>query len=598
MSNRYEDAVLKGTALLLLDLPPALRNAAQPLQKLFDMHYPNNGITRILMNTPPIRSTSGENVMECGAVFFSSPNALWAILDRVRVLLRTEDGPLELRRGHLTLGVYEVLVEGVVTWGAEGRQRPISVPSASSPILAPAVVPPAKDAESSAVSGNAATAPPKLGSVLATVSGTETESVRAPRKEEAPSSNRGTLGGVEGYSGVCKTVVVTFLFKEIYNRYREDREDHTQGRQCAAPVCFPLSPFMVYQMLVGECQPRKIVVIECQRAAAMREWRALVELDNVDVAEQVIRVFTRRAVEFVSESKGYKTPMRSRKVPEKEKLTICAEVRYYVNCSYSVRKGQSQFFPDGTRNFHRTVAVRPFCKAELDLTDPQNLARLQVRAPREWKHDSHAIRPASVLESESANKTEMREVEGRPNESLSTAAPQKRSQSPATRDGQRRSRRSPSSLRSRDTSRSSSRSYSTASLSSSSRPYRRHRGRRMDRRHPEEHCHDARTAAPTGLQNTKTVRPVGAWTLSSAAPLQAQPMTMMMHARTKLQETTPVTCVDASSTPAPPVVTYDSYGPLPLGWRPIFSQEYQQTYYAYREPKTGVETTTWERPTR
>ncbi|CCW66197.1 unnamed protein product [Phytomonas sp. Hart1] len=43
-------------------------------------------------------------------------------------------------------------------------------------------------------------------------------------------------------------------------------------------------------------------------------------------------------------------------------------------------------------------------------------------------------------------------------------------------------------------------------------------------------------------------------------------------------------------------ICYDSLGPLPFGWRPVFSVEYQQTYYVYRHPLTGIETTTWERP--
>lgn len=595
MSNRYEDAVLRGTALLLLDLPPALRNAAQPLQKLFDTHYPDNGITRILLNTPPIRSTSGENVMECGAVFFSSSKALWTILDQVRVLLRTEDGVLELRRGYLTLGVHEVLVEGVVTWGAEGRQRPTSVPKAATPTLAPAVAPCAEDAKSTAMPGSAPTAAPKPVSVPATTSATASEAVRAPRNDEAHSSRGETVGGVDSCGEICQTVVVTFLFRELYNRHRDNREDCAHGRRGGVAASFPLSPFMVYQMLVGECQPRKIVVIECQRAAAKREWRALVELENADVAAQVIRVFTRRAVEFMSESNAYKVPERSRKPPEKGPLPICAEVRYYVSCSYSVRKGQSRFLPNGTRNYHRTVAVRPFCKTELDLTDPQNLARLQVRAPREWKHDPHAIRPASIRDSESPNRADVYEEEGRPNESASPAVPSKRRRLPSPRDSQRRSRRSPSYARSRSASRSSSRSYSPASSSSSER-YRRYHGRRVDRRHGDKRWHEARAAAPREHQYTEAAGPVAAFAPETAVRVEAQSTAAAMHAQTQLQQKTHVMCKPASATPALPAVAYDSHGPLPVGWRPIFSQEYQQTYYAYRDPNTGVETTTWERP--
>ncbi|TPP53769.1 hypothetical protein CGC21_38100 [Leishmania donovani] len=520
MSHRYEDAVLKGTALLLLDLPPALLNAPQPLQKLFDTHYPDNGITHILLNTTPIRSTSDENVMECGVVFFSSSKALWTILDRVRVLLRTEDGALELRRGYLTLGVHEVLVEGVVTWGAEGRQRPTSVPQAATPTLAPAVAPCAKDAKNSAMSGSA----PTLVSVPATTSATASEAVRAPRNEEVHSSRGETVGGVQSCGAVCETVVVTFLFKEIYNRHRDNREDPTHGRQGGVAASFPLSPFMVYQMLVGECQPRKIVLIECQRALAKREWRALVELENADVAAQVIRVFTRRAVEFISESNAYKVPERSRKPPEKGPLPICAEVRYYVNCYYSVRKGQSHFLPNGARNYHRTVAVRPFCRAELDLTDPQNLARLHVKAPREWKHDPHAIRPASIPSS------------------LAVPARQ-----PAAFEAVAR-------------------------------------------------WHDARAAAPREHQNTEAAGPVAAVAPETAVRVEAQSMAAATHAQTQPQQKTHVMREPASATPALPAVAYDSHGPLPVGWRPIFSQEYQQTYYAYRDPNTGVETTTWERP--
>ncbi|CAJ1011663.1 hypothetical protein Q4I28_006976 [Leishmania naiffi] len=585
MSHRYEDAVLKGMALLLLNLPPVLRSAAQPLQKLFDTHYPDNGITRILLNTPPIRSTSGEDVMECGAVFFSSSNALWAVLDRVRVLLRTEDGALELRRGYLTLGVHELLVEGVVTWGAEGRQRTASAPRTATPVLAPTVAPHAEAPQNSAVSQNAPTVAPTPISVPVATLVTASGSMPSSRKTEARS-------GVESCDEACQTVVVTFLLKEIYNRHRDNGEGGTYVGQGGAPSSFPPSPFMVYQMLAGECQPRKIILVECRRAAAKREWRALVELENAEVAAQVIRVFTRRAVEFVSESNAYKAPKRSRKLPEEGPLPICAEVRYYVNCNYSVRNGQTRYLPNGDRNYHRTVAVRPFCSTELDLTDPQNLARLQVKAPRNWKADPHAIRPASICDRDSPSRAVVLEEEVRPNEGESTAVQHKRRRSPSPRVSQWRSKRSLSYSRSRSTSPSSFRSYSRASSSSLRRHHRHHRHheRRGERRHRDEHRHDARAAALRDHNNPEAAAPVVSTTPETVTCAEAQSIAARRYAHTV------EVCMSASETPAPVAVTYDSHGALPVGWRPIFSQEYQQTYYAYRDPNTGVETTTWERP--
>ncbi|KAG5493519.1 hypothetical protein JIQ42_01889 [Leishmania sp. Namibia] len=584
MSHRYEDAVLKGTALLLLDLPPALCSASQPLQKLFDTHYPDNGITRILMNTPPIRSTSGENVMECGAIFFASPKELWAMLDRVRVLLRTEDGALELRRGYLTLGVHEVLVEGVVTWGVEGRGRAVSAPRAVVPMPASTVAPNTKDAESSALSRSTPTAAPKPVSVPVTATEASSSAVPSLQKEVADPSRNEAPGGVVSCGVACQTVVVTLLLKEVYNRHRDSREDSTRARQGGVAASFPLSPFMVYQLLVGECRPRKIVLIECRHAVAKREWRALVELENAEVAAHVIRVFTCRVVEFVSELNTFRGLEHSRQPPGKGALPICAEVRYFVNCSYSVRKGQDRFLPNGDRNYHRTVAVRPFCSAELDLTNPKNLAKLQVRAPRDWKHDSHAIRPVSIREHESPDRVELFEKEGEPNQSASAAAQHKRYRSPSPRKSPRRARRSPSRSRSRSTRSSSSRSYTPAS-SSSSRRHRRRR-RRHGRCDSDERWHAARSAAPREHQNTERVE---ARSIAAAryAPTQSQ---QLLHAKAE------GICESASATPARPAVTYDSHGALPVGWRPIFSQEYQQTYYAYRDPNTGVETTTWERP--
>lgn len=44
------------------------------------------------------------------------------------------------------------------------------------------------------------------------------------------------------------------------------------------------------------------------------------------------------------------------------------------------------------------------------------------------------------------------------------------------------------------------------------------------------------------------------------------------------------------------MVYSDQLGVLPLGWRPVFSAEYKQTYYVYRDP-AGQERTTWTRPT-
>ncbi|KAG5469369.1 hypothetical protein LSCM1_02586 [Leishmania martiniquensis] len=598
MSHRYEDAVLKGMALLLLNLPPALCSSAQPLQKLFDTHYPNCGIAHILMNTPPIQSTSGENVMECGAVFFSSPKELWAILDRVRVLLRTEDGRLELRRGYLTLGVYEVLVEGVVTWGEEGRERITSDPTAVAPLPAPTAASGAHDTKIFALSRKAPPAAPESASFSATAAGTSSGAAPALRKEEASSSQVEALCGAEKCGEACQTVVVTLLFREIYNRHRYTRADGKRDRQDCAATSFPLSPFMVYQMLVGECAPRKIVVMECRQPGANREWRVLVELENADVAGHVIRVFTRRAVEYVSELPTNSTKPQSRQLPQKGVLSICAEVRYIVNGSYSVRKGQSRFLPNGDRNYHRTVAVRPFCSAELDLTNPKNLAKLQVKAPRDWKHDPHMMRPTSMRAQESQVRVEFLK-EGQLSESTSAAVQHKRCRSPSPGESEGRQRRSPSRSRSRSTRASFSRSASVSSSPSSRdryRPRRRHGRRRSD-----ERWRTARETTPRG--HPKTVET--ATTKAAAAPealsrVEDRPIAAVGYAQTPSQllahQTMEAICQSARVAPVQPAVTYDSHGPLPVGWRPIFSHEYQQTYYAYRDPNTGVEMTTWERP--
>ncbi|KAG5495058.1 hypothetical protein JKF63_02111 [Porcisia hertigi] len=593
MSQRYEDAVLKGTALLLFDLPLALRNAVQPLHKLFDSHYPNNGITRILLNQEPIRSTSGENVMECGAVFFSSPEALWRILDRVRVLLRTEDGELELRRGYLTLGVQEVLVEGVVTWGAKGRQRPTSALTTVPLTPAPTTASRSKISEGSSVSPRASAVATQPVPASVTPPTTASSAVPDLENKNAPASHGEMPMGSGGRSEGCQTVVVVLLFKEIYNRHRDSKEENTNSKQVGASTSFPLSPFMVYQMLVGVCQPRKIVLIESQRAAAKRESRALVELESAEVAAHVIRVFTRRAVEFVSESHAYKVPEHSRKPPEKGPLPICAEVRYYVNCAYSVRNGQSLYLPNGNRNYHRTVAVRPFCPSELDLTDPRSLARLQAKAPREWQPDPHAIRPASIPDRESPNRAEVCEEKPRHLQPSSTAVQHKRCRSPPPRG--------------RSACPSTSRSHSVASSSTSSHRRRRHRGHHSNHRGSDDDRHDARASPARKHGHSEAAAAVSAPVPETDLSAESQPIAAAGYAQSPSSPQTAALLSSqlqkvqgayesVSATPAPPAVTYDNFGALPVGWRPIFSQEYQQTYYAYRDPNTGLETTTWERP--
>ncbi|KAK7194712.1 hypothetical protein NESM_000390700 [Novymonas esmeraldas] len=622
MSQRYEDAVLRGTAMLLLDLPSALRNTSQPLQKLFDSHYPNSGITNILLNAAPVRSTSGDNVMECGAVFFSSPKAMWAILDRLRVQLRTEDGALELRRGYLALGVQEVLVEGVVTWGEEGRPRSAT---AVTPPTVPAVAPASTQRSETQRSSDAPQTPPvdapprshahlrdsnraaiSPRDPIPTARESRTAEVHAGR-DGAPGNERGRGGGGGGHGQggePGETVVVVMRFKEVYHRNRGggDGADRDRSRGGAAPSQCSLTPFMVYQALAGECRPRKIVIIGSRQDVEMRVTRTLVELENADAAAHVVRVFTRRAVEFVSENSGSRQPRRSRNAPEKGERPICAEVRYLVNSWYSARNDQNRYLPNGERNYHRTISVRGFCPTELDLTDPSSVERMKAKAPREWQLDTHAKQPASGdFGRDSPRRYDAHGEDDRRSSGaayMSAAAhhpqPQKRRRSPSPRH----TRRSPSYSQSRSasTSRSASRSRSATPLSAESS--RRDRRRPHDRRR-DERRRDGREAAPfvaaAAPERGSHARP-GPAPATHHTPLQVQPTS---HAQQlpAVREAHPTTHTSASAAPAAAAVAFDAQGPLPLGWRPIFSQEYQQTYYGYTDPSTGTETTTWERPT-
>ncbi|CAD2217756.1 hypothetical protein AGDE_14682 [Angomonas deanei] len=80
-----------------------------------------------------------------------------------------------------------------------------------------------------------------------------------------------------------------------------------------------------------------------------------------------------------------------------------------------------------------------------------------------------------------------------------------------------------------------------------------------------------------------------------AAPVSSEPHP---HSYTPAVQPSPVVVPTHTPVAVTPVVAvqHDQIGPLPPHWRPIFSEEYKQTYYAYKDPVTGVETTTWTRP--
>lgn len=587
--HQYEDAVLKGTALVLLDLPIPLRGAVPPLRKLLDKYYPQNGITHILMNGLPVRSTSGEGVMECGAMFFKSAKATWALLDHVEVVLRTEDGPLELRRGFLQLGDQKILVEGVVTWGVEGRERP-------------------------------APAPTLLAREAASSSGAE-EPRRANSEEQAEE------GG---------TVVVSMHFKEIYNRHRNLREDYKRTARGDMPSMFPLTPFMVYQMLLTECQPRKIVLIDSRRVTHQRVTKALVELEDAETAARVVHAFTYRAVEFVSEGDGRRNSERQGQ-PSREKAEqrpIRSEVRYYVNSYYSTRNGQSRFHANGKRNYHRVIVVRHQERDMMNITNPRDAALMSVKAPREWQYDIHANRLASVrdggsLESEARNMEERQDSSSALQHlsASSAAAPNSNRSHPEQRDGERPDRRrrsspsryparsgrrscsrscssqsrSSSPSASRSSSRSSSASFMSSSSSSSSSSGGQH-FRRRPRREDSRRRNDVRrsdTRNDRREQARRLERQERSPPHASAAAAAAR-SDLRVAAKPQTLQQQPESASHAAvvqAVPAPPLPPQMENDGLPPGWWPIFSEEYKQTYYAYRDPLTGAETTTWERPT-
>ncbi|KPI87953.1 hypothetical protein ABL78_2944 [Leptomonas seymouri] len=586
--HHYEDAVLKGTALVLLDLPASLRGAVLSLRKLFDDSYPHNGITHMLLNPSPVLSTSGEGVMECGAVFFKSAKATWALLDKVEVELRTEDGPLELRRGYLKLGDWKILVEGVVTWGANGRERQPLPPQGS----LPAEVPP-----------SSAPAP-----------------IPASPQQNVGSVSAGPRANLENQAKENGTVVVSMHFKEVYNRHRNLREDRKHATRGELPSMFPLTPFMVHQTLIAECQPRKIVLIDSRRTTQQRVIKALVELESAEVAARIVHIFTHRAVEFVSEAAGGRKPERGRRPQDKaESRPICAEVRYYLNTYYSTPNGQSRFHPNGERNYHRSIVVRHQERDMMNMVDPQDAALVAVLAPRQWQHDTHANRLASVPDSDSPDRDGPSVTDDRSSRAVlppSSLPPQPQQHQRADRfDSRRRSppaRRGRSGRRSRTRSRSrsyspsgsSSRSYSSSSSSSSrSRRFRR-RPRREDARRD-----DARRSGNGRSDRNRSARGLDRYEAPSSSPTTTTTSRHLSNAavsRTAERREEKLVVQPERQSPSPVVVQTvpaTSLSPqrvesdsLPPGWRPIYSEEYKQTYYAYRDPQTCVETTTWERP--
>ncbi|KPA76675.1 hypothetical protein ABB37_07524 [Leptomonas pyrrhocoris] len=606
-AHHYEDAVLKGTALVLLDLPAPLRGAVLPLRKLFDDSYPHNGITHMLLNSSPVLSTSGEGVMECGAVFFKSAKATWDLLDNVEVVLRTEDGALELRRGYLKLGDEKILVEGVVTWGVGGRERPPlplqRSPSAAAP-PAPAPTPAAAQAP--------APAPASL-------------PASSQRAVVAASTGPGATSA--GQTLEKSTVVVSIHFKEVYNRHRNIREEDKRAVRGELPSMFPLSPFMVHQMLLAECQPRKIVLIDSRRTTQQRVIKALVELASAEAAAHVVRVFTHRAVEFVSEAEDGRRPERGRgplASPQgnAQPRPICAEVRYYLNAYYSTPNGQSRFHPNGERNYHRAIVVRHQEKDMMNTVDPHDAALVAVRAPREWQHDAHANRLASVPDADSPERAESGvSGERRPPAALPRSSHQhqredrfdRRRRSPPARRG-RSGRRSRSSSRSRSysysgsSSRSSSSPSRSSSRSSSRSRHFRGRPRREEARRDVNSRYDRNRPArgPERYEapaSTFSSVPPAATTISSqlfsttsgprSGERQAENPAMQPQPQQQQQPSSAAAQAVSAVPLPPPRVEGDA---LPPGWRPIFSEEYKQTYYAYRDPQTGAETTTWERP--
>lgn len=612
--------MLNGMALVLLDLPVQLRHAVLSLRKMLDDYHPNNGITHVLVNDAPVRSTSGDNVMESGVVFFSSTKATWALLDRVEVVLRTEDGPLELRRGYLPLGPQKILVEGVVTWGAGKNERPAPTPTAAP---APAVAsPPTEQQRQQQKQQEKPQAQPQP----------QPPTQQPPQQQQQREQQQHPQRGPQDRRD--NTVVVALHLKELYSRHRNVREETQRAARGDRPTAFPLTPFMIYQVLASECKPRKILFIDAGSRAQERRSKVLVELESEEVAAHVIRVFTRRTVEFVSEAEAPRHNGENGVRRGEARVSggrICAEVRYSVNAFYSTPNGQPIYQPSGQRNFHRTITVSQRDRDAMNVVDPKDAAALSVLAPREWQADNHGTNPNQLhvggdskerygLEEHHASRSSQWGGGAGGGPSGGAAAPssstasqrqharddrhghERRVSPHRSRNGRRSRTSSPSRsyTSSRSRSLSSSRSWSSSSQSSSSsrarhfrRRPRREEVRREGSRHGSSGRHDRSRA--DRIRRDGPAGSSAAYTSSAAATAgrSTEEATRPKDTMERVQSIHAAAASSAPPPPPPPPVVHDT---LPPGWRPIFSEEYQQTYYAYRHPETGVETTTWERP--
>lgn len=759
---QFEDAVLNGSALVVLNLPgPLLQDGA--LLKLIEKTLPHAGVTRVLLHPSDVimspateMATEQLDAKECGGIFFGSAAEAWKVLERIKMILQTRDGPLELRRGYLTLDSYEILVEGVLTWSgkttaeaasgdhrkkneedcstgssssskvsnngrsspdthmsgssrgpsskknsptsqngggkvaavkgeqsAERTSRTKSPPSAHFPAaplpdgqdptstfyeaspalnpsnagsaakpLAPRQMTVGSTGEARVPSGqgepvgaklevpaNTARAAPRQAPSLSpsltlhpqSTASAPTAPAKASRAGQnrdmnRPNQQRDAAASVSSSSSL--PVVIAVMMKELFSRHSGDsRPSHA------------VTPFMVYQMLISECTPRKIAVVGGRSADGRNHSNTgqltLVQLDSVAEAQHAIDVFNNRVVDFSSpqqEQQSRNTDQRRSRAAKGGDAAlnddnITSEVRYAVHIDFSTQRGMPRFLPDGTRNYHRYLEVSSNTSSCMAADSLESQERLQLAAPRQWRLDPYSQRRAQKTEEKPAHQAALA-ADNSANGERSGPDRRRRKRDHSSRERYKRHRRSQSPASSSES------SYSTSQRISSATKVN-HRSR-VPVAHPLSHASQSHPAPspspyPTTAVTVPTAIPPAVASTGSAAhshPCQHSssgssgttlPPSTSAHGTWNVEPSTrgrptaalhPGTTYASGGTPSggkpasstattavePLASHYDEKGPLPPGWRPIFSTEYQQTYYAYRNPLTGTEVTTWERP--
>lgn len=153
-------------------------------------------------------------------------------------------------------------------------------------------------------------------------------------------------------------------------------------------------------------------------------------------------------------------------------------------------------------------------------------------------------------------------------------------------------------------------SASSASSSSGSSRGRGRRGHHSRRRHRRD---STRAVAVSGAsqshveQQGRSAVPPARFVTPSSGPADQGPL-LTQKILTALRQANTVALTNrpqgqgvegqrGNAAPSPAHAGSDQARPLPPGWYSVFSQDYKQTYYVYRDPATGAECTTWARPT-